>query len=540
LPVAAALDGDRAWWNYRAWNLFGSDKTITFEWTHEYGPLDWPREGTTLLNVESNTRQYWKAETLDRFDGFRWTRSRLNSATSTPEGLPLSREPEGPTWEYFEWNPRWDEELRFSVRSLSTNLLVGAGTTYFVQGTTYQLATEGTIMKTGEPLREGDSYTVQAYVPTPTARQMREAPADYSISLDKYTRIDLPGPDESAQEPIKLTLRDREEVTVPLRGSDATYGDPEAPTRVIAQSEYGRMYDIVLRETAGAESTYDAVKNIERYLNRRFTYLERTPPADNPLNAFMFRDGFGYCQQFSGTMALMLRMVGIPARVAAGFAPGSFNRDTGEYRVRDLDAHSWVEVYFNGIGWVAFDPTPAASPADSQAADLAPASASAAGAINEGRGGVAADRLTDTSGSTADGGGDGLSPILLLPLGLLALLLIGAGVVAWRAFARRGYSAEALAEAQLVELRRALAALSWNVPASTTLLALERRLLRSVGPHSAGYARRLREHRYDPRSPVGPGPRERRALRRELTARSGLRGRVRGLLAVPPGGPRPV
>ena len=63
-------------------------------------------------------------------------------------------------------------------------------------------------------------------------------------------------------------------------------------------------------------------------------------------------------------MALMLRMSGIPARVATGFSPGSLNRDTGEYRVRDLDAHSWVEVYFNDIGWVTFDPTPPAAPAD--------------------------------------------------------------------------------------------------------------------------------------------------------------------------------
>src|SRR3954451_5903774 len=69
-------------------------------------------------------------------------------------------------------------------------------------------------------------------------------------------------------------------------------------------------------------------------------------------------------------MALMLRMVGIPARVAAGFAPGSLNRDSGEFRVRDLDAHAWVEVYFNGIGWVTFDPTPPAAPAQSRTSGL--------------------------------------------------------------------------------------------------------------------------------------------------------------------------
>ena len=65
-------------------------------------------------------------------------------------------------------------------------------------------------------------------------------------------------------------------------------------------------------------------------------------------------------------MALMLRMAGIPARVSTGFAPGSLNADTGEWRVRDLDAHSWVEVSFPDIGWVPFDPTPPVAPAESQ------------------------------------------------------------------------------------------------------------------------------------------------------------------------------
>ena len=107
---------------------------------------------------------------------------------------------------------------------------------------------------------------------------------------------------------------------------------------------------------------YDAVKGIERYLDRNFTYSEKTPRARYPLNAFLFRDKFGYCQQFSGAMALMLRMAGSRPGSPPASRPGSYNRDSGEYRVRDLDAHSWVEVFFNGIGWVPFDPTPAASP----------------------------------------------------------------------------------------------------------------------------------------------------------------------------------
>ncbi|HEV3375919.1 MAG TPA: hypothetical protein VG126_01410, partial [Thermoleophilaceae bacterium] len=131
---------------------------------------------------------------------------------------------------------------------------------------------------------------------------------------------------------------------------------------------------------------------------------------------------------------------------------------------------------------------------------------------------------------------------ILRVLGLLVLAALGAAG-AWvvlRVRARRGLTPEQLADAQLAELRRALASLDWDVPAATTLLGLERRLGRLAGPASARYAAGLRAYRYDPRAPRAPGWQERRELRRELSSRAGLIGRLRGLLAIPPGGPRPV
>ena len=99
---------------------------------------------------------------------------------------------------------------------------------------------------------------------------------------------------------------------------------------------------------------------------------------------------------------------------------------------------------------------------------------------------------------------------------------------------------EQLVEAQLDELRRALRWLDWEVPTTTTLLGLERRLRRTAGPVAGRYAAALRAHRYDPEAPEGPTLQERRGLRRDLTARAGLKGRVIGLIAIPPGGPRPA
>ncbi|MEA2401465.1 MAG: protein-glutamine gamma-glutamyltransferase [Thermoleophilaceae bacterium] len=535
VPVAAALNGDRPWWNYGAVTWLENGKAITFDWTHRYGPLDWPRDGTTLLNVKSARAHYWKADTLDTFDGVRWARGPASDATQRLQGIPDPSSQDG-HWDYFEWNPKWDNEIRFTVRSLSTNLLVAAGTPYLFDGAgLVSTSSDGTTRLADKRLEEGDSYTVKTYSPDPTPAQMRGAPDGLSNSLIQYTAIQLPGARTTTLDPAEA-LSGAEDIIVPLWRSTG-FGDPEAPRRKLETSPYADMYGIASRVTAGAPSMYDAVERIERYLDRNFTYSEKPRPARYPLNAFLFRDKFGYCQQFSGAMALMLRMAGIPSRVAAGFAPGSLNKDTGEYRVRDLDAHSWVEVYFNGIGWVTFDPTPAAAPAEAQAADLRTSGATG-GPINGSRAGVAAPDPKSGGGSSpaAESGGRA-SPWLLLPVLLLAV----AGLAAWRTVRRaRRLDGEELAEAQLAELHRALRRLDWDLPAGTTLLGLERRLGRTAGPAAARYAAALRAHRYDPRLPAAPSLRERRALRRDLTARGGVRGRLLGLIAIPPGGPRPV
>ncbi len=108
LPPAAALDGEKPWWDYRAWNWFGGGTPITFDWNHEYGPLDWPREGTTLLNVRSDRPHYWKAETLDGFDGFRWVRT--PAADSPDQFVELPRQ--------FGFKPWPDLELPRVQRAL--------------------------------------------------------------------------------------------------------------------------------------------------------------------------------------------------------------------------------------------------------------------------------------------------------------------------------------------------------------------------------------------------------------------------------------
>ncbi len=401
LPFAAALDGDRPWWDYKAWTWFGEGKAVTFNWSHEYGPLDWPRDGTTLMNVASDRPHYWKAETLDAFDGFRWFRSGDSDQARLGAELPFDRfSSDGAEWDYGEYNGAWDETIDFTVRSLSSNLVVGAGVTYGVDGVRAMSSADGTTRMLGsEVLRQGDTYTIDAYAPDPSAAQMRGAPPGYAGSLISYTGITLPNPGESATEDPGIqggVSREaaadlRQRVYVPLRG-DPISGDGSEAATALEASGYARMYALAQDLTAGEPTDYDAVKAIERHLQTSYVYSERVPTRPLPLMGFLFEDERGYCQQFSGAMALMLRMSGIPARVAAGFSPGSFNKDTREYRVRDLDAHSWVEVWFTGIGWVPFDPTPAAAPAQSQSS--ASAASAAAADAGEVRIGGAPERVT--------------------------------------------------------------------------------------------------------------------------------------------------
>jgi hypothetical protein len=100
---------------------------------------------------------------------------------------------------------------------------------------------------------------------------------------------------------------------------------------------------------------------IERYLSTRYQYtlqLPSQPPAD-PIADFLFSRRRGHCEYFASSMAIMLRTLGIPSRIITGFRGAQFNQLNANYIVRASDAHSWVEAFIPGAGWITFDPTPA-------------------------------------------------------------------------------------------------------------------------------------------------------------------------------------
>jgi transglutaminase-like putative cysteine protease len=112
---------------------------------------------------------------------------------------------------------------------------------------------------------------------------------------------------------------------------------------------------------APAQSNYDKTVAVEQYLSTHFGYTLELPRtlAPDPLANFLFERKRGHCEYFASSMAVMLRSLHIPSRIVTGFHGGEFNDLTGQYVVRASDAHSWVEAYFPGSGWISFDPTPA-------------------------------------------------------------------------------------------------------------------------------------------------------------------------------------
>jgi hypothetical protein len=122
-----------------------------------------------------------------------------------------------------------------------------------------------------------------------------------------------------------------------------------------------RIPQLAQQIAASAENNYDKATAIESYLRTHFQYtlqLPRTIQRD-PLANFLFEHKQGHCEYFASSMAVMLRTLQIPSRVVNGFRTGEFNDLTSQYLVRASDAHSWVEAYSPGYGWVTFDPTPA-------------------------------------------------------------------------------------------------------------------------------------------------------------------------------------
>ncbi|WP_135533944.1 transglutaminaseTgpA domain-containing protein [Halostella pelagica] len=152
-------------------------------------------------------------------------------------------------------------------------------------------------------------------------------------------------------DPDPATLR-RAETEFP--GDERTYTQLPATTP-------DRVEEFTSELTANDRTDYDSAKTIQKWLKENHDYsLDASHESGEPVaDQFIFEMDEGYCEYFATTMAVMLRSQDIPARYVVGYSQGQ-PTDDGRYQVRGMNAHAWVEVYFEDVGWVKFDPTPAA------------------------------------------------------------------------------------------------------------------------------------------------------------------------------------
>ena len=122
-----------------------------------------------------------------------------------------------------------------------------------------------------------------------------------------------------------------------------------------------RVRELAVDITSDAPTPYDKAVSIESYL-RTYSYTLDLPPfpeGRDLVDYFLFDAPGGYCDYYASAMVVMLRAVGVPARLASGYVTGVYDRRQGAFRVVGANVHSWPEVYFQGVGWVEFEPTAA-------------------------------------------------------------------------------------------------------------------------------------------------------------------------------------
>jgi hypothetical protein len=323
-------------------------------------------------------------------------------------------------------------------------------------------------------------------------------------------------------------------------GVQRLYTDlPELDPRILAT---------VAEAVGDAVTPYEKVHNIHAFLTDRgrgFRYSLSTEPgtSGNDLVDFL-RLRRGYCEQYAGTMAVMVRAAGIPARVALGYTPGHEQRD-GSRLITSDDAHAWVEVYFQSLGWVPFDPTPIATDravdlpwaprADADVGTDAGVVVTAPSAPTAADPTTRRDRAADGGSTAQQGQGtDGTPWPLLAGAGLAVVVLVAAGApAAIRVRQRRRRLAGGTAGALWDELTATALDVGVRLQPAWTPRRAARELAEVVarGGDPSGHAadavsqlaRAEEAACYGPRGDAGTAPEPGDALRTALrTARHGL------------------
>jgi len=342
-----------AFLNWQHWDLYTKPARpvdVSYVWNSTYSGLTFRGKPTTVFTVKASPQaHYWRVSVLNTVQGGHWFEE--PSPEYGPPPVPLGEEGLIPPRERQE--NAWEKQ-HVTIAALRDVRLPGGSVPVRYEGGhgVGDLTFDPTgIAFAKEPLSRGDQYDVWSYEPAPTPSQLAASKPVYGgpiVSRDTYREVQprvyprlFGRPDRSDYVTYLMTKFARADELRPFLG----------------------LYEQAEKVAGGARSPYAAAVALERWFRYGggFTYDQHPPapaPGVQPLEDFVVHTKRGYCQHFAGAMALMLRYLGIPSRVAVGFTSGQFNSGSGEWVVSDRDAHMWVEVWFRGWGWVPFDPTP--------------------------------------------------------------------------------------------------------------------------------------------------------------------------------------
>src|SRR5207237_4366702 len=211
---------------------------------------------------------------------------------------------------------------------------------------------------------------LQAQIKVLASRTAVAFAPDAPLRFSQSTEVDTRGaPDDIGTIRLDQAVQQNQEYTVvsalsvasaqELRGAGEDYPEwvrqryLQLPRRLPR-----RVIDTSHQATGGAASGFDKAIALEGYLRDNFTYsthVTTVPPDQDWVDYFLFEAKPGYCDYFATAMTVMLRIEGVPARVASGFAPGDFDASTSISIVRENHAHTWVEAYFPRYGWITFE-----------------------------------------------------------------------------------------------------------------------------------------------------------------------------------------
>ena len=314
---------------------------MAYVWNSSYDGIHFPKKVTTVLRVKGPAQSlYWRATTLDVFDGRAWIEDRSQPVLAGRDPLlPLGAA---------TGKDLFREEI--TVQALRDRHLIGGSVPV---GFKYPGALEGVrLLRNGTAIADREvprdlRYVAFSYAPRPTPSKLAESPPLYPPELTQDGYLDVqPG---LAVPPFAVANRDAR-----MR---KLFGLYRFDTVLYP---YAALYETAQRVVGRPSNPYAAALALETWfrMSGGFSYSEHPRRSDAPLLDFVTRTRSGYCQHFAGAMALMLRYLGIPARVAAGFTSGSYDDKRHTWTVTDHDAHMWVEAWFDGYGWLPFDPTP--------------------------------------------------------------------------------------------------------------------------------------------------------------------------------------